>query len=102
MLINFRFTAKEVKIGGLGSCVPRDVSIYLKPGSIPLVHPDGASVRAKLLKNRRKYYEVINCTSTGDEHQMTIINPASGDWFAIAFRSWTDPNSEKITQQGNL
>ncbi|XP_044011522.1 post-GPI attachment to proteins factor 6-like [Aphidius gifuensis] len=97
--VTFKFTAKELKLSGLGSCTPRDVSIYLKLGSIPLVHPDGASVNTKLLNNRRKYYEV-NFTSGGDQYDVKITTPTPGDWFAIAFRSWTDPNSEKITQQG--
>ncbi|KAH0548459.1 transmembrane protein 8B [Cotesia glomerata] len=95
----FKFTAKEAKTGGLGNCSPRDVSIYLKSGSIPLVHPDGSKISAELLKNRRSFYE-LNLTSAGDQYEISATSPASGDWYAIAFRSWTDPDSEKITQQG--
>ncbi|XP_057339155.1 transmembrane protein 8B [Microplitis mediator] len=95
----FKFTAKETKTGGLGNCSPRDVSVYLKSGSIPLVHPDGSKISAELLKNRRKFYH-SNFTSSGDHYSILIPSPSAGDWYAIAFRSWTDPDSEKITQQG--
>ena len=42
----------------------------------------------------------MSMSSAGDEYLMRVSTPAAGDWFAIAFRSWTDPDSEQITQQG--
>ncbi|KAK0164040.1 hypothetical protein PV328_002710 [Microctonus aethiopoides] len=95
----FKFTAKEKKTGGLGNCAPRNISIYLKSGSIPLINPDGSRTDANLLKNRRKHYE-LEMLSVDDQYLITIAIPAAGDWYAIAFRSWSDPDSEKITQQG--
>lgn len=95
----FKFIVKEVKTGGIGKCSPRNVSLYLKSGSLPVVHPDGSIVRAKLMKRRRKYYS-LNMQSNGDEHMISIDSPIPGDWYVIAFRSWTDPNSDKIKQQG--
>ena len=91
--------AKEDKLSGLGSCSPRDVSIYLKYGSIPFVQPDSAKIRAKVLKERRRYYS-LEISSNGDEHHVRIDAPPPGDWYVIAFRSWSDPDSGKITQQG--
>jgi hypothetical protein len=31
---------------------------------------------------------------------MTIDGPHPGNWFGVAFISWTDPNNERIEQQG--
>lgn len=94
-----RFTVKEEKLGGLGQCKPRAVSIYLKYGSIPYVNPDGSKVAAKVLNERRRHYG-LNVSSDNDEHILNINAPNPGDWFVAAFRSWSDPNNGKITQQG--
>ncbi|KAK2583650.1 hypothetical protein KPH14_009585 [Odynerus spinipes] len=99
MTAAFKFIVKEEKTGGIGKCSPRNVSLYLKSGSLPLVRPDGSIIEAKLMKRRRKYYS-LNIKSNGDEHMISIDSPIPGDWYAIAFRSWTDPNSDKIKQQG--
>jgi hypothetical protein len=32
---------------------------------------------------------------------MTVDGPKAGNWFGVAFISWTDPNNERIEQQGN-
>ena len=90
---------KEEKLSGLGSCSPRDVTIHIKYGSIPFVQPDGAKVGAKILKERRPHYS-LEISSNGDENIATISAPPPGDWYAIAFRSWSDPDNGKITQQG--
>ncbi|XP_051160937.1 transmembrane protein 8B [Leptopilina boulardi] len=96
---NFKFVAKEEKLSGIGSCSPRDVSVFLKYGSIPFVQPDGAKIKAKILKERRHHYS-LKILSNGDEHLKRIDAPPPGDWYAIAFRSWSDPDNGKITQAG--
>ncbi|XP_043255537.1 post-GPI attachment to proteins factor 6 isoform X2 [Colletes gigas] len=95
----FKFTVKEEKTGGIGRCSSRNVSLFLKSGSLPFVRPDGAKIAAKLMKGRRRYYS-LNMESNGDEYMIKIEAPSPGDWYAIAFRSWTDPDNGKITQQG--
>ncbi|XP_076235241.1 transmembrane protein 8B [Calliopsis andreniformis] len=95
----FKFTAKEEKTGGIGRCSARNVSLFLKSGSLPFVRPDGSKIAAKLMERRRRYY-TLNMESTGDEYMIRIEAPAPGDWYAIAFRSWSDPDNGKITQQG--
>lgn len=95
----FKFIAKEEKTGGIGKCSSRNVSLYLKSGSLPLVRPDGSIIEAKLMKGRRKYYS-LNFESNGEEHMISIDSPIPGDWYVITFRSWADPNSDKIKQQG--
>lgn len=32
--------------------------------------------------------------------KIIIDGPNTGDWFAVAFISWTDPNNDRIEQQG--
>lgn len=97
----FRFTAKEEKTGGIGRCPPRNVSLYLKSGSLPFVRPDGSKVAAKLMemKKRRRHYG-LEMQSNGDQYVIKIEAPPAGGWYAIAFRSWTDPDTGKIRQQG--
>ncbi|XP_063987375.1 transmembrane protein 8B [Diachasmimorpha longicaudata] len=95
----FKFTAKELKTGGIGRCPPRDVTVYLKYGSIALASPDGSKIGAKLFERRRTFSN-FTFKSELDEYELQRPNPAPGDWYAIAFRSWSDPDSEKITQQG--
>ena len=56
-------------------------------------------MKAKLLENRRRYYS-LEVISDGVQHDVRIDAPAAGDWYAIAFRSWFDPDSDKIIQQG--
>lgn len=52
------------------------------------------------MKGRRRYYS-LKMESNGDEYMIKIDAPAPGDWYAIAFRSWSDPDNGKITQQGS-
>ena len=75
--------------------------IHLKSGSLPLVNPDQSKIEAKLLEGRRTHY-TLEILSNRDEHIVTIVAPEPGDWFAIAYRSWHDPNKNKIKQQGIL
>lgn len=99
MFVSFRFTVKEEKSGGIGRCSARNVSVFLKSGSLPFVRPDGSKIAAKLMKGRRRHYS-LDMESNGDEFMIKIDAPAPGDWYAIAFRSWSDPDNGKITQQG--
>jgi len=96
-----RFTAKEEKIGGIGRCQPRNVSVYMKSGSLPFISSDGSKVTAKLMdtEKRRQYYS-LRMQSDAEENAIQIEAPPAGDWYAIAFRSWTDPDKGKIKQQG--
>ncbi|XP_071562180.1 post-GPI attachment to proteins factor 6 [Temnothorax nylanderi] len=99
--VAFKFMAKEEKTGGIGRCSPVNVSLYLKSASLPFVSPDGSKVAAKLMetKNRRRHYS-LEMQSNGEQYMIKIEAPSAGDWYAIAFRSWTDPEEGKIKQQG--
>lgn len=38
--------------------------------------------------------------SDGIVHRMQIEGPKPGNWFGVAFISFSDPNNERIEQQG--
>lgn len=35
------------------------------------------------------------------QQRITVNGPQVGNWFAVVFVSWTDPNNDRIEQQGN-
>lgn len=47
-------------------------------------------------------FEVYNLQfkSDGSMRRLSIDGPNIGDWYAVAFISWTDPNNDRIEQQG--
>ena len=63
------------------------------------------------MSNNKKYikiyivyrYEIysLQFKSDGVTRRMTIDGPQPDNWFAVAFISWTDPNNDRIEQQGN-
>lgn len=93
--------AKEEKTGGIGKCSPLNISLHLKSASLPFVSPDDSKIAAKLMeaKNRRQHHS-LEMQSNGEQYMIKIEAPSAGDWYAIAFRSWTDPEEGKIKQQG--
>jgi len=50
-------------------------------------------------KKRRQHYS-LKMQSNDEQYVIKIDAPSAGDWYAIAFRSWTDPEDGKIKQQG--
>lgn len=38
--------------------------------------------------------------SNEKQQHLLIEGPQMGDWFAVAFISWTDPRKDRIEQQG--
>lgn len=51
--------------------------------------------------NRFTIYN-LQFKSDGSMRRLTIDGPNTGDWYAVAFISWTDPNNDRIEQQGKL
>lgn len=47
-------------------------------------------------------FEIYNLQfkSDGSMRRLSIDGPNTGDWYAVAFISWTDPNNDRIEQQG--
>lgn len=52
-----------------------------------------------MLCSRFKIYD-LQFISDEQQHRINIQGPEIGSWFAVAFISWTDPNNERIEQQG--
>lgn len=49
-------------------------------------------------------FEIYNLQfkSDGSMKRLSIDGPNAGDWYAVAFISWTDPNNDRIEQQGKI
>jgi transmembrane protein 8A/B len=44
----------------------------------------------------------LHFQSDGSTVRLNIDGPQPGNWFGIAYISWTDPNNERIEQQGMM
>lgn len=98
----FNFTVSEKLISSHFSseCDPRRVSLFLKYGSLPVINPDGAKFPDNFSISNR--VPVYNAEFQSDEVPVivNVTSPVPGDWFAVAFLSYTDPNDDQILQQG--
>nr|CAD7261204.1 unnamed protein product [Timema shepardi] len=100
-LATWRFNATEHLISSsiVSRCRKRGVSLYLKYGSYPVVNPDNSSFPENYYNVRVPIYNVT-FRSDSVEKTVNIVNPMPGDWFAVTFLSYTDPNDDQILQQG--
>ncbi|XP_059488547.1 transmembrane protein 8B [Neocloeon triangulifer] len=90
---NWNFTAKE-----LNDCEPRNVSVYVKQGSFPVVNPNNG----KFPDNFRTETELakvngLSILSDGLQYSLSVDRPLPGDWFVIAFLTF---ENTKIEQKG--
>jgi hypothetical protein len=99
---SFNFTASEKLISSHFSaeCDPRRVSLFLKYGSLPVINPDGSKFPDNFSISNR--VPVYHAEFNSDELPaiINVTSPIPGDWFAVAFLSYTDPNDDQILQQG--
>lgn len=99
---SFNFTASEKLISSqlYSGCDPRRVSLFLKYGSFPVVNPEGAKFPDNFsISNRVPMYNA-EFHSNNVPTILNVTSPQPGDWFAVAFLSYTDPNNDQILQQG--
>ncbi|XP_054086827.1 uncharacterized protein LOC105219972 isoform X3 [Zeugodacus cucurbitae] len=82
-------------------CKPRSVDLHLKSGSFPVISPENITFPKNYLSDdqRSKIYS-LKLQSNEEQQHILIEGPLLGDWFAIAFISWTDPKNDRIEQQG--
>lgn len=82
-------------------CKPRDVTLHLKAGSYPVISPENITFPRNFLNadQRFRIYD-LQFKSDGKQQRITVDGPQMGNWFAVAFLSWTDPNNDRIEQQG--
>ncbi|XP_021917409.1 transmembrane protein 8B-like [Zootermopsis nevadensis] len=98
----FNFTVSEKLVSSqlFSGCDPRKVSLFLKYGSLPVINPDGAKFPNNFsISNRVPMY---NAEFQSDEVPviLNVTSPIPGDWFAVAFLSYADPNNDQILQDG--
>lgn len=99
---SFNFTASEKLMSSqlFSGCDPRRVSLFLKYGSLPVINPDGAKFPDNFsISNRVSMYNA-EFQSNNTPVILNVTSPDPGDWFAVAFLSYTDPNNDQILQQG--
>ncbi|KAL9892231.1 uncharacterized protein ACN2A1_007894 isoform 1-T2 [Glossina fuscipes fuscipes] len=98
----FTFKAvEEPKSAFLGACSPRDVTLHLKAKSYPVISPQNISFPRNFL-NPNQRFKIYSLQFKSNEVQQRIIvdGPQVGNWFAVAFVSYSDPLQERIEQQG--
>ncbi|XP_064556877.1 uncharacterized protein LOC135441260 isoform X2 [Drosophila montana] len=98
----FSFKAfEESKSAFQRKCKPKDVTLHLKANSFPVISPENITFPKNFLISDERF-KVYNLEFLSDQtkHRIDIQSPQIGSWFAVAFVSWTDPNNERIEQQG--
>ena len=99
---HFNFTVSEKLTSPqlFTGCKARRVSLYLKYGSLPVINPDGAKFPDNFSVSYRVPVYRAEFQSNEVPLMLNISSPFPGDWFAVAFLSYTDPNNDQILQQG--
>lgn len=98
-MASFAFRVEEILLT-LGNCPSRNVSVALKAGSFPVVNPDGAKFPPDYRLSEATYQYEMTMLSDGRFVSLNVSNPAAGDWYAVVYLSYTDPNDDRIVQQG--
>ncbi|EDW51171.1 GM17816 [Drosophila sechellia] len=82
-------------------CKPKDVTLHLKASSYPVISPENITFPKNFFTKDQRF-KVYDLQFLSDEQQqrITIEGPHIGNWFAVAFVSWSDPNNDRIEQQG--
>ncbi|XP_065721447.2 uncharacterized protein [Drosophila suzukii] len=82
-------------------CKPKDVTLHLKASSYPVISPENITFPKNFFTTEQRF-KVYDLQFLSDEQQqrITIDGPHIGNWFAVAFVSWSDPNNDRIEQQG--
>uniref|UniRef100_A0A0K8W3X1 Transmembrane protein 8B n=3 Tax=Bactrocera latifrons TaxID=174628 RepID=A0A0K8W3X1_BACLA len=82
-------------------CKPQNVDLHLKAGSYPVISPENIAFPKNFLSadQRSKIYS-LQFQSNEKQQHLLIESPHIGDWYAVAFITWTDPSKDRIEQQG--
>ncbi|XP_037030331.1 uncharacterized protein LOC119070122 [Bradysia coprophila] len=98
----FSFKAYEEKKSAFQrECTPKNVSLHLKAGSYPVISPENITFPKHFLNAAQRFdIQSLQFLSDGTTKRLSIDGPHPGNWFAVAFLSWTDPNNDRIEQQG--
>lgn len=74
----------------------------MKPGSYPVINPDGIPFPKTFLNISRPAMQELVLQTDVTSNYINLTSPTPGDWFALAFISWSDPNKDRIQQEGNI
>uniref|UniRef100_A0A182QQ88 EGF-like domain-containing protein n=1 Tax=Anopheles farauti TaxID=69004 RepID=A0A182QQ88_9DIPT len=98
----FSFKAYEESKGAFQrNCKPNDITLHLKAGSYPVISPENITFPKHFLDAEERFeIHSLQFKSDSTTRRLSIEGPHPGNWFAVAFISWTDPNNERIEQQG--
>ncbi|XP_063539245.1 post-GPI attachment to proteins factor 6 isoform X2 [Cydia strobilella] len=97
----FTFQAEELHLNNIGRCDPQDVIINIKHGSYPAVNPDGYPFPKDFVDPAtRDNIHTVELLSDGKNKSYSITHPKPGSWYALVYRKWEDPRTQKVEQQG--
>ncbi|CAH2045005.1 unnamed protein product, partial [Iphiclides podalirius] len=92
---------KRKAITSPGSCSPQDVIVNIKHGSYPAVNPDGYDFPKHFVDPAtRQRIHTLELLSDGKNRTYSIRNPRPGNWYALVYKKWEDPRTQKVEQQG--
>ncbi|XP_049821498.1 uncharacterized protein LOC109603011 isoform X2 [Aethina tumida] len=98
--MSVQFSAEEEIYSLLGSCEPRNVSFYIKPGAPPVINPDGSKFPKSFRKIKRNEIYYSEFLSDKKSNYINITAPAPGQYIMATFLQYEDPRYLAITQQG--
>ncbi|KAJ8970061.1 hypothetical protein NQ317_012036 [Molorchus minor] len=99
LFASFKFTADETQMSLFG-CSARNISLYMKYGSPPVINPDNSTFPKNVKNITRSKLHNLEFLSDKTEHYINITSPDPGSYYATTFLSYTDPRYNAITQQG--
>lgn len=96
---SFKFVGSEQDLGIFG-CNTRNVSVYLKQGSPPVINPDGSPFPKEFRNVTRSKTYSLEFQTDNKEVYINLTAPDPGAYYAAAFLAYEDPRYRKISQQG--
>ncbi|XP_017143120.1 uncharacterized protein LOC108156266 [Drosophila miranda] len=98
----FTFKAfEESKNAFKRKCKAKDVTLHLKASSYPVISPENITFPKNFFSPEQRFkVHSLQFQSNDLQQRIDIQGPHIGNWFAVAFVSWTDPNNDRIEQQG--
>lgn len=84
----------------LSGCEPKNVEMYLKRGSPPVINPDGSKFPEGFLQHGRPDLHLLHVKSDKSLKYLNFSTPYPGSYFLAAYQPYIDPKTTGITQDG--
>lgn len=78
----------------------RNVTLYMKEGSPPVINPDGSKFPSNFVHMNRSLMYSLNFKSDKKPEYVNITAPVAGLYYVAVFLPWINPNQQAITQEG--